>query len=40
VIVCGRKQSVHTTTIEAGEKISSIAVWRAKTCGRRLGVVG
>jgi N-acetyl-anhydromuramyl-L-alanine amidase AmpD len=39
VIVCGRKQSVHTTTIEADQKISSIAVWRAKTCGRRLGKV-
>ena len=39
VIVCGRKQSVHTTTIESGQKISSIVPWRAKTCGRRLGKV-
>ena len=36
VIVCGRKPSVHTTTIEAGQKISSIVQWRAKTCGRHL----
>ena len=39
VIVCGRKQSVHTTTIEAGQTIASLVPWRAKTCGRRLGRV-
>jgi len=38
-IVCGRKQSVHTTTIEAGQTIASLVPWRAKTCGRRLGKV-
>jgi N-acetyl-anhydromuramyl-L-alanine amidase AmpD len=39
VVVCGRKQSVHTTTIEAGQKIASLVPWRAKTCGRQLGKV-
>jgi N-acetyl-anhydromuramyl-L-alanine amidase AmpD len=39
VVVCGPKQSVHTTTIEAGQRVASIVVWRAKTCGRRLGKV-
>ena len=39
VIVCGPKQSVHTTTIEARDRLASIVSWRAKTCGRRLGKV-
>jgi N-acetyl-anhydromuramyl-L-alanine amidase AmpD len=39
VVVCGRKQSVHTTTIESGQKLAGVVVWRAKTCGGRLGKV-
>jgi N-acetyl-anhydromuramyl-L-alanine amidase AmpD len=34
--VCGRKPSVHTTTLEAGQKIASIVPWRAKACGRHI----
>jgi N-acetyl-anhydromuramyl-L-alanine amidase AmpD len=39
VIVCGWKPSVHTTTLEAGQKVASIVPWRAKTCGRHIGKV-
>lgn len=39
VIYCGRKPSVHTTTLERGQKVASVVAWRAKTCGRHLGKV-
>jgi N-acetyl-anhydromuramyl-L-alanine amidase AmpD len=35
-IACGRKRSVHFTTLRQGQRISSLAQWRAKTCGRRM----
>ena len=35
-VVCGRKPNVHTTTLEAGQKVASIVPWRAKTCGRHI----
>jgi N-acetyl-anhydromuramyl-L-alanine amidase AmpD len=36
VIVCGAGRSVHFTTLEDGRTITSLAAWRAKTCGRRM----
>lgn len=36
VVVCGRKPSVHTTTLEPGQKVASIVPWRARTCGRHI----
>jgi len=36
VVVCGWKPSVHTTTLEPGQKVASIVPWRAKTCGRHI----
>jgi N-acetyl-anhydromuramyl-L-alanine amidase AmpD len=36
VIVCGPGRSVHFSTFVDGESITSLAQWRAKTCGRRL----
>jgi N-acetyl-anhydromuramyl-L-alanine amidase AmpD len=36
VIVCGAGRSVHFTTLEDGQTVTSLAAWRAKTCGRRM----
>lgn len=36
VIVCGPGRSVHFTTLEDGQTVTSLAAWRAKTCGRRM----
>jgi N-acetyl-anhydromuramyl-L-alanine amidase AmpD len=36
VIACGVGRSVHFTTLEDGQTVTSLAAWRAKTCGRRM----
>jgi N-acetyl-anhydromuramyl-L-alanine amidase AmpD len=35
-IACGSGRSIHFTTLEDREVVTSLAAWRAKTCGRRM----
>jgi N-acetyl-anhydromuramyl-L-alanine amidase AmpD len=39
VVVCGRNPSVHFTTFRRGDRLTSLAAWRVKVCGRRMSKV-
>ena len=36
LVACGSGRSVHFTTVEDRQTVTSLAAWRAQTCGRRM----